>query len=409
MHIEFVQFSLLTIIGGVFGYQLLLSFLAFKNKSNSDFTVQIDRKFAVLVLVQEHQEGLSRSLYSLSGLIYPKNKCDLFVIANDHTTKVALLAERMGATVLKYQPKETTDEWGPIRWAFNRIINSDPNYDAVVVFEADSLVSGNFLEVMNFYLDQGSAVVQGSNLLLPDPGSPPREMARIKQLFNNYVKPLGRKRLGINTAVIGNGICIQTDILRQIPWRLGETTSCKEYGLLLQLNGITIDYAPEAKVFAANVVEDNCSKTTSWQQEGHSGNITILRKHFFTLFIAAFKQRRFAFLDILIELITPSFAKLMFIIGGAGLGTLILWMVGLVPLSFFWSWIVLAIIGVSYVAMGLAAAGARGDLYNIVRYLPAYLIQKAKCYFINFRRTGGQKKSIDPSTEQEEPVIVENK
>lgn len=373
--IELLQYILATIVGILLSYQMLLSLLALKAEKISNFKASRNRKFAI-VIPANNEKVISRSLYSLSGLVYPKNMYDLVVIADNRTDSSALIAYKLGATVLERSEEEKQDKEDTLRWAFKQISEWDEQYDAIVVFDSDGLVSGNYLEVMNYYLEQGSKVVQGSDLVLPQPDSWSIETTRIGYLLYNFVKPLGRKVLGFGTKICGNGMCISTDVLREVPWQSWSLTQDLEYGFMLQLNGITIDFAPEANVWTE--FPESVSNTKLKGQQKKVGQYQVIKKYAPKFLSAIFKQKSLNHFDTLVELTTPPLVNVLFFTLLMCVANLGFWMAGLGSLLFFWMWMIITGLGVMHLFVGLMAAGADRQLLKSVGYIPMYAFWKIK-------------------------------
>lgn len=374
--IEILQYISATIVGILLSYQMLLSLLALKAKKVHNFEASRNRKFAIVIPAYNDDKVISRSLYSLSGLVYPKNMYDLFVITENRTDSSAMIAYKLGAAVLEQPDAESQSKGVILRWAFNHILKGDEQYDAIVVFDSDGLVSGNYLEVMNYYLDQGSKVVQGSDLILPQPRSWSVETTRIGYVLYNFVKPLGRKVLGFGTKLCGNGMCFSTNVLREVPWQSWILTEDIEYGLMLQLNGIPIDFAPEANVwseFPASV-----PKVKSKHQQKKMSRYQIIKKYAPGFLKAVVKQRSLNHFDSLVDLVTPPLVNVLFFTLLMSIVNLGFWIFASGSLLFFWMWMIITGLGITHLFIGLMAAGADRQLLKSVGYIPLYAFWKIK-------------------------------
>jgi 1,2-diacylglycerol 3-beta-glucosyltransferase len=307
--LEIIFFTLFILTAPLLGYQFLLGLLALRAKKITSFETQKFRKFAIVVPAHNEEKMIAKTIYSLSGLIYPKRNYEVFVIADNCTDDTAKVAGSLGVTVIERSNKDKTGKGYALRWAFDHILAKQDAFDAIIVVDADSLISGNYLEVMNYYLEQGSRVIQSSDLVLPDPGNWSVEATRIGFLLYNYVKPLGRKVLKLNMGLRGNGMCFSADILREVPWKAWSLIEDVEYGLILLLKGEKIDFAPEATVLAQMPVEPkNAESQRSRWEIGRFGII----KTYTTRFLAkAIKKRSVSYFDVFLDLITPPFVNIM--------------------------------------------------------------------------------------------------
>lgn len=381
---EILFLTLFVAIAPLVGYQLILSLLALNAKLHTRFESNSNRKYALVVPAHNEEKIISKTIYSLSGLVYPKNNYDIFVIADNCTDNTAKLARSLGVTVLERTNIKKKGKGYALRWAFDQILGYQDAYDAIIVVDADSLISGNYLEVMNYYLDQGSRVIQSSDLVLPEPGNWSIEATRIGFLLHNYVKPLGRKVLNLNMGLRGNGMCFSADVLREVPWKAWSLTEDLEYGLILLLNDIKIDFAPEATVFAQMPVEAKNAETQRSRWE--LGRLQVIRMYTMKFLGKSFKKRSASYFDVFIDLITPPFVNMMLLVMISLIAVFGLWIFGIVATYHLFLWVLLALIGFAYFFTGMSVAGADRNLYKSLLHIPVYIFWKIKVYVNAYRK-----------------------
>lgn len=375
-----IQYILVIAGGGLVAYQLLLSIFALFAKTSTSFTAERNRKFVIVIPAHNEEQVIAKTLYSLFGMVYQRNLYDLVVVADNCTDNTAKIARKLGAKVLERTNDEKRGKGYALRWGFDQILEWEENYEAVVVLDSDSLISGNFLEVMNYYLEKGSKVIQSSDLVIPQPGAWSSESIRIGFLLYNYVKPMGRKLLGFDMGLRGNGMCFSADILKEHPWKAWSLTEDVEYGLSLLMKGIKIDFAPEANIWAQMPVkaENAESQRTRWEM----GRYPIIKKYAPGLLKRFITKASFKYFDAFIELITPPLVNLLLFVVSMLVLNFSLWLFGLLPLTFSWIWLAITMMGVLYLFVGLIAAGADKQMYKSIFYIPLYVLWKLKVYVI---------------------------
>ena len=375
---EIIQYILIATGGGLIAYQLLLTLFAFRSKEVVDFATSGKRKFVVVIPAHNEEEVISKTLYSLFGLIYPVTQYDIVVVADNCTDKTAKISRSLGAKVLERYNDEKRGKGYALSWAFNEIQQWEENYDAYVVLDADSLISGNFLEVMNYYLENESQAIQSSDLVIPHPGAWSSESIRIGFLLYNYVKPMGRKALNFDMGLRGNGMCFSEAVVRNHPWKAWSLTEDLEYGLYLMLNDVKIDFAPEANIWAQMPVQAKNaeSQRTRWEM----GRYPLIKKYSGKFLKKFFTKGSFKYLDTFLELISPPLVNLLlFIVMMFTLNTG-LWLLGLETLAFAWIWLAITIMGALHLLFGMLAAGADKQMYKSILYIPMYVFWKVKVY-----------------------------
>ena len=381
--LEIIFILLFILTAPLLGYQFLLGLLALNAKKITSFETEKNRKFAIVVPAHNEEKIIAKTIYSLSGLIYPKRNYEVFVIADNCTDNTAKIAGSLGATVLERTNADKTGKGYALRWAFDKILAEQDTFDAIIVVDADSLISGNYLEVMNYYMEQGSRVIQSSDLVLPDPGNWSVEATRIGFMLYNYVKPLGRKVLKLNMGLRGNGMCFSADVLREVPWKAWSLIEDVEYGLNLLLHGEKIDFAPEATVLAQMPVE--ALNAESQRSRWEIGRFGIIKTYTGKFLVKAIKERSASYFDVFLDLITPPFVNIMLVTTAILSFTILLWLLNLLPALHIFLWGLLLILGVAYFFVGLYVSGADKNLYKSILRIPYYIFWKIKLYLNVFR------------------------
>jgi cellulose synthase/poly-beta-1,6-N-acetylglucosamine synthase-like glycosyltransferase len=379
---KIIEYFLIVIGGGLIGYQFVLSLLSLGARDIKDFKTKQTRKFVIVIPAHNEEEVLARTLYSLFAVIYPRNLYEVVVVADNCTDRTADIALDLGTIVLERLNRTQQGKGYALRWAFDQILEWDEDFDAVIVLDSDSLISGNFLEVMNYYLENGNKVIQSSDLVLPQPGVQSSETTRIGFLLVNYVKPLGRRVLGLDIGLRGNGMCFAADVLRNYPWQAWSLTEDLEYGLHLKLEGIRITFAPEANIWAQMPAkaEHAESQRARWEM----GRYPVIKKYAGKFLNRFFRKGSFRYFDTFIELITPPLVNLLFFAVLMVIFSLILWAFGALPPLFIWIWLGFVGLGGLYLFTGMIAAGADKKMYKAVLYIPWYVFWKLKVYATKF-------------------------
>ena len=386
MHpLEIIFYALFILTAPLLGYQFFLGLLALFAKKITSFETEKSRKFAIVVPAHNEEKIITKTIYSLSGLIYPKKNYEVFVIADNCTDNTAKVALSLGVTVLERTNKDKTGKGYALRWAFDQILEKQDAFDSIIVVDADSLISGNYLEVMNYYLEQGSRVIQSSDLVLPDPGNWSVEATRIGFLLYNYVKPLGRKVLNLSMGLRGNGMCFSADLLREVPWEAWSLIEDVEYGLILLLKGEKIVFAPEATVLAQMPVE--AKNAESQRSRWEMGRFSIIKSYTSKFLVKSITKGSASYFDVFLDLITPPFVNIMLMSSVILSLTVIFWFLGIIPILHILLWGSLLIIGVAYFFLGLYVSGAEKNLYKSLLRIPLYIFWKMKLY-MNVLRKG---------------------
>jgi 1,2-diacylglycerol 3-beta-glucosyltransferase len=377
--IPFIEILMLIVLGFFLSYLLLLSILALIARTKTEFHTAHQKAFAVVVPAHNEELVIERTLRSLFTVDYRSELYDVIVVADNCTDRTAEIARSVGAVVYERDDASRKGKGYALRWCFDKILRSSCDYDAVVVVDADSLVSKNFLEVMNFNLDHGAKVLQAADIVLPQPGVWSPEVTRIALLLYNYVRPLGRKVLGFTAGLRGNGMCFSTEILRTVPWDAFSITEDLEYGVRLLRQGIRVTFVPEATVYARmpELAKNAETQRARWE----SGRIAVIKTNVGQLLGDAVRKFSLRSLDMAVELLMPAFVNMLVVSGLMFFITLILAAAGISTMyGFLLLWGIVVGMGVLHVLIGLIAAKADRSMYTAILYLPRYALWKLYLY-----------------------------
>jgi len=375
---DIVQFIIFVPIACFIGYVFVLSIMALLVKENKNFKTDHARKFAIVIPAHNEQLMISHTLYSIYSMIYPKHLYEVFVVADNCTDDTADISEKIGATVLERANQEERGKGYALKWAFNTIIEQD-KFDAIVVFDADSHISGNFLTVMNYYLEKGSKVIQSTDLVESQADNWNSQMTLIGFTLYNVVRPLGRKYAGFSMGLRGNGMCFMADVLKENPWEAYSLTEDIEYGIKLILEGINIDFAQEAEVTAK--LPEKLKNAESQRQRWEMGRYPIISRYSLPLLKQFLKKRSLTYLDTFLDLVMPPMVNLLILISLffiLNIGVYLIGHEGGLLLSGLWG--TLLMVAMLHLLTGFKAAKADKRLYVALFHVPKYALWKLALY-----------------------------
>jgi 1,2-diacylglycerol 3-beta-glucosyltransferase len=356
---------------------ILASLAGAKKEHSSDSR---DKILAVIIPAHNEELVIGNTIKSLVNVEYKPDLFDIIVVADNCTDETAEIARLAGAVVYERNDEENKGKGWALQWMFEKLSDLSFHYDAFVVIDADTVVSPNLLTTLSNYLDKGAQVIQVTDVVQPQPGSWSPEVTRIALMLNNYVKPLGRKFLGLSTSLRGNGMCFSTEILKRIPWNAFSITEDLEFGLELILHGVPIKFAPEAAVYAR--MPASPANAESQRIRWESGRGPVVQKYAGSLLRQAFRNRSFQLFETYVDLIAPAFVNTFTVSLILFVLTILLDAIGLREAKeFIYPWLIILGLGGIHVVVGLIAARADRSLYKALLYLPRYILWKAVLYF----------------------------
>ncbi len=366
---------MLSVFGFFIFYLLTLSILALFVKLRASFPGSWSRKFCIVIPAHNEESSIERTLRSIFKIEYPRDHFDVVVVADNCTDKTAEIATSVGSIVFKRTNTELRGKGFALKWCFDKLLSSENGYDAFVVIDADSVTSTNILIVLNFYLDQGSKVIQATDIVEPQAGVWSSEMTRIGFLLYNYVRALGRTVINCPTGLHGNGMCFSVDVIKAVPWKAYSLAEDLEYGIQLLLNGYQTDFAPEAVVLATMPTKSEHAKSQRARWEG--GRFPVIKRYFFPLLTTTLKSRSYKYFDRLIDLVTPALVNLLIVSLGMFVMSVALDAIGVSGMGvFIILWGTVSIAGFAHLFIGLKASNADRSTYAALLHLPLYVLWK---------------------------------
>lgn len=300
VHIISAVFTNLVVVVSM--YYLILSFFGLiRFKEKKEFSPE--KSFAFIVAAHNEEMVIEDIVNSLHMVDYPKELYDIFVIADNCTDNTALKARESGALVFERVNKNERGKGYALEWMFDKIFKMEKKYDAVVVLDADNLVSKNFLRVMNNKLCNGNKVVQG----YLDSKNPKDTWITgsysIAFWTSNRMFQLSRSNLGLSNQLGGTGFCIDTNVLKELGWGATCLTEDLEFTCKLVLNDCKVGWAHDAVIYD----EKPLTLAQSWAQRRRwmQGFADVASRYFFKLMKKSIKEFNIVALDCAFYSIQP--------------------------------------------------------------------------------------------------------
>ncbi|MBK8904187.1 MAG: glycosyltransferase family 2 protein [Anaerolineaceae bacterium] len=375
-------------------YLLLLTLAAWRAPKHTPIPRASKKLNQFLVLIPAHNEEklLPRLLVNLHALEYPQSHYSVHVIADNCTDKTAELARQNDAIVHERWNTEQKGKGYALQWLLENLWQKDVAHDAIVILDADTIVSSNFLAVMNARLNNGERVIQAYYAVQNPESSFSAGLRYAALAVLHYLRPQGRMILGGSAGLKGNGMVFAADVMKEHAWSASVTEDI-ELHMALLLSGERVTFAPDAEIQAEmpDKLTDARSQNVRWEQ----GRLEMAKKYVPQLFKASTRQLRhpqkaFVLWDAIMEHLIPPFSVLAGLSIISLFGSLIWWLVESQGIgnqassirTFSPSKISLvlsvgALLGqVFYLLAGLKMVNAPRSVYRVFIYAPGYILWK---------------------------------
>ncbi len=271
--------------------------------------------FTFLIPAHNEEKLLPGCLESLAGLDYPAGKYSIYVVVDNCTDQTASAAVNGGAKAHVRQDPLLPGKGNALNWLFQRLNETGELQEAVVILDADSLVSENFLQVMAAHLESGERAVQAFYTVRSPQGSWSESLRFAAFTVLHYLRPQGRMVFGGSAGLKGNGMVFSTDLLRKHIWSASVTEDI-ELHMALLLAGERVTFAPDAVVWGE--MPGSLARSRSQHVRWEQGRLQMVRQYVPRLLGSALEEGRkmrlrrvFLLLDAVMEHLIPPFSVLI--------------------------------------------------------------------------------------------------
>lgn len=330
-------------------------------------------RFAITIAAHDEVAVIAHTVAALKELDYPQSLFDIHVVADYCTDKTAEAAAGAGAIAYARRSGPRGGKGAALSWLFSRLLGKD-DYDAIVVFDADTEVSPNFLRVMDIALRKGHAIIQGQHQIAnPEAGWFPA-LTQAKFLIDNEFHNFGRSVLGLSAKNMGDSICLRSDVLEKMGWGEGLTEDYQLRQKLL-LAGHKIAYVPDA--IARGEAPPTWKQARTQRLRWMKGAKDVSTSFRGPLLREGLRKRSAVLLDAAAESYLPTFSTLA-ALAAVGLGVQLLLKLGFgMSMPGIAAWSVYLALLVVYPFLGLCLAGAPLGAFTALAGGPVFVAWRA--------------------------------
>ncbi|HET9387902.1 MAG TPA: glycosyltransferase family 2 protein [Gemmatimonadales bacterium] len=230
----------------------------------------------LLFLVPAHdEEGMIEScVRSVMAQHYPADRFAAVVVADNCTDRTAELARQAGASCLERHDRRLPGKPRAIAWALQQLPVS--TFDAVVIIDADTIVDPAFAAALAAAAPVNDRAFQ-AYFDVRNPGdSPLTRMAAVLAAANYRFAYALKRRVGLNTPLMGNGMCLGTAVLAEHGWQAFTIAEDWELYALYTTLGVRIESLPEAHLYSQEA--RSLRQSATQRQRWTAGKLTVLKR-----------------------------------------------------------------------------------------------------------------------------------
>lgn len=247
---------ILTVLGSIFSaiyvYQIIFIVIGLfaKNKKYKD--AKENHTFGIVICGRNEEKVIGNLIESIKNNDYPQDKIKIFVCADNCTDKTAEICRDLGAIVYERFNKEQIGKGYALNYLFQNIYKDMPEYepDAIMVFDADNVLTTNYIKEMNKALDSGVKICTSFRNSKNYGSSWISSGASISFLRECMFAHKPKAFLNLNAHVTGTGFYFSKDILSfKDGWSYTMITEDTEFSIFNTLKGVKIGYCEDAEFF----------------------------------------------------------------------------------------------------------------------------------------------------------------
>lgn len=317
--IKLINFIIATVFFVCYSYQFAYILVPYLKKEKPHKPAELHR-YAVLISARNEELVIGNLLDSISAQDYPSSLVRVFVVADNCTDKTAKVARAHGAIVYKRFNDKLVGKGYALEYLLDRIGEEYGDvFDAYMVFDADNLLSEDYISRMNETFSDGYRIITsyrnsknyGDNWI----------SAGYALWFLREAKYLNNARylLGTSCAVSGTGFMFSREILKSCGgWPFHLLVEDIEFTIHNIVSGEKVGYCPRAVLYD----EQPTKFSQSWKQRMRwaRGYIQILRKYGGRLLHGIFAKRSFSCFDMTMNIapaVILSFLGIIINVGAA--------------------------------------------------------------------------------------------
>jgi cellulose synthase/poly-beta-1,6-N-acetylglucosamine synthase-like glycosyltransferase len=227
-----------------------------------------------VVVPAHNEEGFIQNCVE-SLLRSAQGAARVLVVAHNCRDATGERAVQSGAELLVFNDIGARGKGQALRYGFDRALEGGAQ--AVLVVDADSVVSANLVPQVLQSLSQGAAAVQCRYEMLSADQSVRGRLASLAFRAFSYIRSAGRDRLGLSAGISGNGFALSARLLNKVPYEAFSVVEDLEYHIHTVMAGESVRFVQSAVV--SSYLPVSSSGEASQQSRWQGGRLWVARKY----------------------------------------------------------------------------------------------------------------------------------
>lgn len=213
-------------------WTVITTFAGLKKPKNLTRQEEKQHRFGILICARNEEAVIGNLIGSLEKQKYPKDKFQIFVVADNCTDLTAAVSRQHGATVYERFDATKKGKGYALQFGIGKLQeNHAQEIDTVCVFDADNLVAPEFLAEMNAALCSGADVALGYRDTKNVHDSWISEVYSVYWLMLMRFYYTARHTMGFSSMVGGTGFAFKLSALGEEGWSTKSLTEDVEFSI----------------------------------------------------------------------------------------------------------------------------------------------------------------------------------
>jgi 1,2-diacylglycerol 3-beta-glucosyltransferase len=283
-------------------YCLFLVFTKlFIHENKIPYNVQTTR-FVIIIPAHNEEALLPTLLNSIKLQKYPIDLVETIVIADNCEDQTATICRNNNVTVLERFHSSKRGKGYALKWALESIDLS--MYNAVLIIDADCIISGESLLYLDTLIQDGKNIVQCYNGIENSDDSWFTRLLDVSRAVSNEIFLPSKTYLGLSAPLMGTGMCFTTQILSKYGWDAFSVGEDWEFYAKLLLSGEIVHFNRDSRVLHRE--SQNLMQATSQRLRWSSGRFAIAYKYGLKLFVHGLREGNPIKIDGSLPLLLPN-------------------------------------------------------------------------------------------------------
>ncbi len=214
--LSIINKAVIGIVSVAFAFQIIYLFLFFL-KPEKYKKAGKKHRFAIIICAHNEGEVIGATVRNLMLQRYPRDKFDVFVVADNCSDDTAAKAAAAGAVVLERNEPDSKKRGAAyaLQYGIEKILTDYPEVEAFIRFDADNFPLPSYIDKMNDAFDSGAELARGYNHATNLTQNVVSGVSGLWYIRDCRFNCHARSALRIGEMLVGGGMMFSASVIRE--------------------------------------------------------------------------------------------------------------------------------------------------------------------------------------------------